>query len=300
ETGSAAVNTGSASTAGAALEERNRRSPRAPAVPGGTVGGWPPEGQARGSVLSFFPAPWAGGKYGWHPAPKRPTIGAAMNDESLQRANDFLAAVAEGTSVGEVLTVSPADVGKRIGLPNALAAARAVRALRARKRLEETSEGTYRLLDSRPIEPGEPEAIPRQARRRKAKTQAGAARERSSEPGRLTYGEVGRAGIDRLVDLGREAGTLRGNLRTLREEAREAREAKDDAERRAQSLSARVKDLEGKLEMAESNLRTILTAARGNQRAETVGDAEMDAILSVLKAGGAPGADGGPFDRHAC
>jgi hypothetical protein len=209
-----------------------------------------------------------------------------MNEESLRRANAFLAAVAETTSVGEVLTVSPADVGKRIGLPDALSAARAVRALLARKRLE-ISDGTYRLMDARPVEPGEPEAIPRRPRQRKAKAQAAAPRERSSDPGRLTYGEVGRAAIDRLVDLGREAGTLRGNLRTLREEAREAREAKDEAERRAAGMSARVKDLEGKLEMAESNLRTILTAARGNQRAETVGDAEMDAILSVLKA--APG-----------
>ncbi len=185
--------------------------------------------------------------------------------------------------------MSPADVGKRIGLPDALSAARAVRALLARKRLE-IADGTYRLIDPRPVEPGEPEAIPRRPRQRKAKAPSATPRERSSEPGRLTYGEVGRAAIDRLVDLGREAGTLRGNLRSLREEAREAREAKDEAERRAAALSARVKDLEGKLEMAESNLRTILTAARGNQRAETVGDAEMDAILSVLK--GAPGGDG--------
>ena len=209
-----------------------------------------------------------------------------MNDESLRRANAFLAAVAESTSVGEVLTVSPADVGKRIELPDALSAARAVWALLARKRLE-ISDGTYRLIDARPVEPGEPEAIPRRPRQRKVKEKREQARERSSEPGRLTYGEVGRAAIDRLVDLGREAGTLRGNLRMLREEAREAREAKDEAERRAHGLAARVKDLEGKLEMAESNLRTILAAARGTQRAETVGDAEMDAILSVLKAGGA-------------
>jgi hypothetical protein len=209
-----------------------------------------------------------------------------MNEESLRRANAFLAAVAETTAVGEVLTVSPADVGKRIELPDALSAARAVRALLARKRLE-ISDGTYRLVDSRPVEPGEPEAIPRRPRQRKAKSARESTRERSSDPGRLTYGEVGRAAIDRLVELGREAGTLRGNLRTLREEAREAREAKDEAERRSHSLAARVKDLEGKLEMAESNLRTILAAARGTQRAETVGDAEMDAILSVLKAGGA-------------
>jgi hypothetical protein len=206
-----------------------------------------------------------------------------MNEESLQRANAFLAAVAETTSTGELLTVPPADIGKRIGLPDALSAARAVRALLARKRLE-VSDGTYRLIDARPVDPGEPEAIPRRPRQRKAKA-APAPRGRQAD-GRLTYGEVGRAAIDRLVELGREAGTLRGTLRTLREEAREAREAKDEAERRAHGLSARVKDLEGKLEMAESNLRTILAAARGTQRAESVGDAEMDAILSVLKGGG--------------
>ena len=210
-----------------------------------------------------------------------------MNDESLRRANAFLAAVADTTQPGDPLAASPADIGKRIGLPDALSAARAVRALLARKRLE-VADGTYKLLDPRPVDAGEPEAIPRRPRARKATaTKGGRQRSATAEPGRPTYSEVGRAAIDRLIELGREAGTLRGNLRTLREEAREAREAKDDAERRAQSLSARVKDLEGKLEMAESNLRTILTAARGSSRTETVGDAEMDAILSVLKGSNA-------------
>ena len=215
-----------------------------------------------------------------------------MNEESLRRANAFLSAVAEHVQPGDTLTESPADVGKRIGLPDALSAARAVRALLARKRLE-VSGGTYRLLDARPVDPGEPEAIPRRPRARKPAAARTRERAGAAEPGRPTYSEVGRAAIDRLIDLGREAGTLRGNLRTLREEAREAREAKDEAERRAHSLAARVKDLEGKLEMAESNLRTILTAARGSARTEQVGDAEMDAILSVLRgSGGAQSTDG--------
>ena len=211
-----------------------------------------------------------------------------MNDESLRRANAFLAAVAEHTQPGDVLSDSPADIGKRIGLPDALSAARAVRALLARKRLE-VADGTYRLVDPRPVDPGEPEAVPRRPRARKAPAGRGS-RERTGEPGRPTYSEVGRAAIDRLIELGREAGTLRGNLRTLREEAREAREGKDEAERRAHTLAGRVKDLEGKLEMAESNLRTILAAARGTARTETVGDTEMEAILSVLKGGGVPAA----------
>ena len=45
--------------------------------------------------------------------------------------------------------------------------------------------------------------------------------------------------------------------------------------------------------MAESNLRTILAAARGGQRSESVGDVEMDAILGVLKDRAGPGTPAG-------
>jgi hypothetical protein len=41
--------------------------------------------------------------------------------------------------------------------------------------------------------------------------------------------------------------------------------------------------------MAESNLRTLLAAARGAGRDQPVGDTEMEAILGVLKDPG--GAD---------
>ena len=206
-----------------------------------------------------------------------------VNEESLRRANAFLAAVAEKVQPGQSLNVTPADIGKTIGLPDPLAAARAVRALLARRRLE-VADGAYRLVDPRPLQPGEPEAVPRAPRRKRQ-----AAARRTSEPGRLSYSEVGKSAIDRLIELGREVGTLRGSLRTAREEARQAREAKDEAERQAQSMVSRLRDLEAKLEMAEANLRTILTAARGSgPRADSVGDAEMDAILAVLKGQGAP------------
>jgi hypothetical protein len=207
-----------------------------------------------------------------------------VNEESLRRANAFLAAISEQVQTGDVLKVTPADIGKRIGLPDPLAAARAVRALLARRRLE-VADGSYRLLDPKPVAPGEPEAVPRPPRKRRA---AGRGR-RTGEPGRVTYSEVGRTAVDRLIELGREVGTLRGSLRTAREEVRTAREAKDEAERQAHGLSARVRDLEAKLEMAESNLRTILTAARGSAaRGDSVGDAEMDAILAVLKGQARP------------
>jgi len=202
-----------------------------------------------------------------------------MNQESLDRANAFLAAVVARVQPGDVLDATPADIAKNMGMPEPLAAARAIRALLARRRLE-VADGKYRLLDARPIEAGEREQVPRPRRPRQPKEP------RAEPPGpssRPTYSEVGREAIERLVELGREVASLRAGLRTAREEAREAREAKDEAERRAQALSSRVRDLEARAEMAEANLRTLLAAAKGSGREVPVGDTEMEAILGVLK-----------------
>ena len=208
----------------------------------------------------------------------------AVNEESLKRVNGFLAAISARVEVGEVLTVTPADIGREVGLPEPLAAARAVRALLARRRLE-VADGGYRLVDARPVEPDERESIPRRPRKRGKARSSGSSSglETRSASGRPTYSEVGREAVERLIELGREAGTLRANLRTAREESRDAREAKDEAERRAAALTERVHELEGRLEMAESNLRTMLIAAKGSARDVPMGDAEMEAILGVLK-----------------
>jgi hypothetical protein len=203
-----------------------------------------------------------------------------MNQESLERANAFLAVVAARVRPGDYLSATPAEIGKDMGLPEPLAAARAVRALLARRRLE-TVDGKYRLVDPRPIEPGEREQVPRPRRPKRAKERRPA---RTESPSRPTYSEVGREAIERLIELGREVATLRASLRSTREEARAAREAKDDAERRAQALAGRVHDLEARAEMAEANLRTLLAAARGSMREIPMGDSEMEAILGVLKA----------------
>jgi uncharacterized membrane protein YccC len=206
-----------------------------------------------------------------------------MNEESLKRANAFLAAVALRVQVGEILDAPPTDIGREIGIDQPLASARAVRALLARRRLE-LVDGTDRLLDPRPVDAGERESVPRKPRtkRPKARTRSDGA-ERAS--GRPTYSQVGREAVERLIELGRENATLRASLRTAREEAREAREAKDDAERRAGGLTSRVRDLEARAEMAESNLRTLLAAAKGTGRDAPVGHNEMEAILGVLKGG---------------
>ncbi len=205
-----------------------------------------------------------------------------MNTESLERANAFLAAVAERVPVGEFLDVSPAVVGAKLGIEEPLAAARAVRALLARRRLESVN-GRYRLIDVRPVHPGERESVPRPARKKPAPARRAPGAREPESPARTTYSAIGRETVERLIELGREVGTLRAALRQAKEEARESREARDEAERRAHALAARVHDLEARAEMAESNLRTLVAAARGSGRDEPVGNAEMEAILGVLK-----------------
>src|SRR4029453_14482926 len=213
-----------------------------------------------------------------------------MNDESLQRANAFLAAVSERIAVGEVLTDTPAEIGRALGMPDALSTARAVRALIARRRLE-PANGSYRLLDARPGEAGGKESIGRGGAGAPGAARGGRARGAGRPRGGAAacsssgYPALGRAVVDKLVDLGRENAQLRAEARTLREEARAARLRADDAERRARGSSEKARELEGRAEMAESNLRALLASARGsNARPDApVGDAEMAAILGVLK-----------------
>lgn len=220
-----------------------------------------------------------------------------MNEQSLDRVNAFLAAAADRTEVGEVMDVTPAEIGRDLGFPDALSTARAVRALIARKRLE-PAQGSYRLLDASPVQPGEKESVGRRPRAARApRSSAPTHREGGSS---ARYSDFGRAVVDRVVELGRESAEMRAALRSAREEARESRQARDESEARARSLADRVRELEARAEMAESNLRTMLATVRAKDaedpaRDAKVSDTEMEAILGVLKGGDEP-ADAGPGD----
>jgi hypothetical protein len=222
--------------------------------------------------------------------PHRVCEDVRVNTESLERANAFLAAAAARTSEGEVMSMTPAEIGREVGLPDPLSAARAVRALIARRRLE-PAQGSYRLVSARPVDPDEKETIERPPRKRRGPA---ASREKTAiigEPGRPTYSELGREAVEKLIELGRETATLRASLRGAREEAREARESRIEAEHRADALAVRVRDLEARAEMAESNLRALLATAKGagrGVREAAVDDTEMEAILGVLKGGEDP------------
>jgi hypothetical protein len=203
-----------------------------------------------------------------------------MNEQSLAAANDFLRVASATIQPGDFLDRAPTDIGKDAGLPNPLAVARAVRALAARRRLEAV-EGKYRLLDGKPLEPGEPESVPRTPRRRKSRKRATRADAPQNGDRRPTYADLGRALVDRMVELGREAGEAVASSETLRHDAKENRAARIEAEQRASRLFERVKELEHKL----------LAAARGRGATATPSDTEMEALLKILKTPSGPGRD---------
>src|SRR2546421_9213914 len=215
--------------------------------------------------------------------PGKLSISGSLNEQSLQAANAFLRVAADSTEPGQLLERSPAEIGREAGLANPLAVARAIRALAARRRLA-AEDGRYRLLDPKPLEPGEPESVPRTPRKRKPRRRA-AHREEAPEADRKpTYADLGRAIVDRVIELGREAGEAIASSETLRREAKENKAARIEAEQRAGRLFERVKELEAKLEMAEGNLRTVLAAARGRGASVAPANTEMEALLRILKS----------------
>jgi hypothetical protein len=214
-----------------------------------------------------------------------------LNEQSLQAANAFLSAVSATIQRGEFLDRSPADIGKDAGLPSPLAVARAVRALAARRRLE-VEDGRYRLLDAKPLEPGEPESVPRAPRKRRARRKGASKTDAPAGDRRPTYADLGRAVVERVIELGRDSAEAIAAADHLRRDAKDNKAARIEAEQRASRLFERVKELEVKLDMAEANLRTVLAAARGRGATAGPSDTEMEALLRILKTPGV-GEDGG-------
>lgn len=208
----------------------------------------------------------------------------SVNEQSLHESNSLLAAAADQTEVGQLIPSSPAELARRSGIDNRLSVARAVRALIARGRIAQ-EDGGYRLVDSRPLVPGEPATVHRPTRRRRRQ----AASESSAQPaGPPTYEDLGRTLIDRLIELSAEVAELRAGLERARGEAeaarREAVEVRREAagdRRRAEQLEDEASALRKRLEMTESNLRTVVEAAK-NRPSAPLEDTDARAILDIL------------------
>jgi hypothetical protein len=207
-----------------------------------------------------------------------------MNEQSLKESNAMLEAAVARAEVGELIPVSPAQLATDASIGNRLSVARAVRALIARGRIGREGDG-YRLIDARPLELGEPATVRRPPRRRAAA--------HAKKEGPLTYDQMGRLVIERLIELSAEAAELRTTLERARSEAEAARrEAMEVARssasdrRRAQVLEDEVVVLKRRLEMTESNLRSVVQAAK-DRPASPLDDGDAKAILDILSTRGA-------------
>jgi hypothetical protein len=215
-----------------------------------------------------------------------------MNVQSLRESNAMLAVAAARSQPGQRIESTPAELAEEAGLGSRLAAARSIRALIARGRIEQDGR-EYRLLDARPLAEGEPTSVRRPVRRRKrGRPSAG------EDDGLPTYEQVGRVVIERLIELSAEAAEMRAALERARAEAEAARReavevnrAAADDRRRAQSLEDEVSALRRRLEMTEGNLRSLVQAAR-QRPAAPLEDTDAKAILDILSRTGA-GADRG-------
>ncbi|HEX9892065.1 MAG TPA: hypothetical protein VGB28_08395 [Actinomycetota bacterium] len=203
-----------------------------------------------------------------------------MNEQSLNESNGILEAAASRARVGEIIPVTPAELADMAGVSNRLSAARAFRALMARGRIVREGED-YRLADAKPVEPGERGTVKRPARRRAAKTE---------EEGLPTYEQVGRVVIDRLIQLSAETAELRvalersrGEAEAARREALEVTRTSATDRRRAQALEDEVSALKRRLEMTESNLRSLVQAAT-DRPAAPLDDSDARAILDILSS----------------
>jgi hypothetical protein len=221
-----------------------------------------------------------------------------LNPQSLDQANALLAAAAEGAATGEAIARPLAELGREVGLPSPLALARAVRALVSRGRLA-SEGGEYRLLDARPLEAGEKVSVaPRGGRRARGRRD----RPEPEGDGTPTYSDLGRALVDRLIEMARETAAV-AELTDVRRELREERSARVRAEERATELHARARDLQAKLEMAEENIRRVIGVVRQSSPSPKVPDAEAEALLAILRGNGSPAepedADGGGEGKAA-
>ena len=147
----------------------------------------------------------------------------AVNEQSLERVNAFLAAVAERTQKGELLEVTPAELREGIGLPRSIVdRARSARARRpaptgAGRGLVPACWTTRRWLP---------------ASERRSSARVGGPRSGQRTPSRAggaagsAYSDMGRATVDRLVELSQEVSQLRAQLEDgTRRGSREPRDA---------------------------------------------------------------------------
>ena len=211
----------------------------------------------------------------------------AVNEQSLERVNAFLAAVADRTQRGELLEATPAEIGREFGFPDPLSTARAVRAL-DRPPAARAGAGLLpaarRHAGRRPASGRRSSASGRRARKRPEDARAG------RRAGGLAYSDMGRATVDRLVELGREVGPApRAAEDVAGRGSRESRDARGGRAARADVSPSVPGSSSTARRWPSPTCRTLLASARATARCirtQRLPDSEMEAILGVLKGNG--------------
>jgi hypothetical protein len=108
---------------------------------------------------------------------------------------------------------------------------------------------------------------------------------------RITYDEIGRAVIDRLLELGRDDALRAAQVEAfasdasqLRDRVKELEEEADESRQRETDLRIRLKAAEEALDRAEENMRKALGPARDTGEPRQVEDDDAKAVLDILRS----------------
>lgn len=110
--------------------------------------------------------------------------------------------------------------------------------------------------------------------------------------GRLNYDEIGRAVIDRLLELGRDDALRAAQVDAFARESEQSRarvkeleDALESAAERETDLRIKLKSAEATLTRAEENLRAAFGPRTGAEAPTPVADDDARAVLDILRSG---------------
>ena len=108
---------------------------------------------------------------------------------------------------------------------------------------------------------------------------------------RLSYDDLGKAVIDRLLELGRDDSlrmaqveAFASEMEQLRERTKELETALEDAKQRETQVRVKLNGAEEALKRAEENLRKTLGPQRSGGEPQQVDDDEARAVLDILRS----------------
>lgn len=186
------------------------------------------------------------------------------------------AAASDGTFEGKLRTVAD-----QAGL-NSVRSAEATKLLEELGRIEVVQRGRrgrdtiISILSTAPVTLEE-------ARRSKEASPA-------RRSGRMNYEDIGRAVIDRLLEISRDDGLRAAQVEafaaessTLRARVTELEEALDEATRRETALRIELAAAKEALDRGEENMRKVMGGDGPTERATPVADEDARAVLDVLR-----------------